>query len=142
MADPTDELWQKSRGELIDMVRDLLEGAEDEGTQADLAASRAEVARLVGELGRADELVAEQAEALERVPTVTLETLADAPHLARLDAALGVLAAMIDDDEEGDILQATGDTGETRLAVVASAILSLANARERLTPRPLPPLGR
>lgn len=130
MANVNDALWSESRGELIDRIREL-EGDGD---------TTATIGRLRAELAEARALIDEQADALERRSAVTLETLADAPHLSRLDGALGVLAAMIDDDEEGDILQALDGTGETRLAVVASAIASLANARERLTPRPLPAL--
>lgn len=126
MPDVTDLLWQESQGDLIDRVHEL------EGL---LASTTRQLESVQRELANARE-------ELDTTYPVTLAELKVPEHLAALDAATERLALDLSNaGAEADLWQHT-DQGETRLAVLASSINLVAAARDRLTPKPLPPLGR
>lgn len=123
MANVNDALWSESRGELIDRIREL----EGSGTAGVL------IGRLRAELAEARALIDDQAERLENLPTVTLETACDSPELEALRAAAQSVAERISTND---------DLHPDELATLAGAASSLAVAHREFRPRPLPALGR
>lgn len=124
MADTEDTLWGEDKSELIDRVHEL-EGLLASTTRR-LEASQRDAATLRDEL--------------DDLPTTELVIGEPPAHLARLDEAIARLAIdLATGGSESDLWMHT-DTSEPRLAILAAAIQSLAIARERLTPKPFPPI--
>ncbi len=127
MADVNDPLWTThTQSDLIDRVREL------EGL---LAATTRQLESVQRELADATDALS--------TPMLELAEVETPAHLAEIDAAIARLAGWLGDDGEtgvDDLLVIVKDSGSTAVELIANAIASLAAARDRLSPKPLPPI--
>lgn len=114
MAALDDPLWASDKDELIDRIHEL-EGLLASTTRM-LEACERELAD-------------------ERVLPTPLKP-AEPAHLTRLDQAITRLAGLLcDDGTHMDELWTPDGNHEPRVAVIADAVMTLASARDRLTPK-------